>query len=90
MTTYVQFQPTPAGAYTFQATIDGQTYLMRVPWNAFRRDWYLTCTGNNGALVFSQPLIGSPTGNDINLAKPWFQGTVLIFRSDTQQFEITP
>lgn len=90
MTTFVQFNPTSSGAYTFQATLDGQTYLMAVPWNVFRQDWYLTCTGTNGVLIFAQPLIGSPTGGDINLVKRWFEGSTLIFRSDTQQFEITP
>ena len=91
MTTYVPFQPTPAGAFTFLAELDGQHYTMSVPWNVFGQRWYLRCTGVNGVDVFSAlPLIGSPAQGNINLIAPYFAASTLVFRQDTQQFEINP
>lgn len=90
MTTYVQFNPSPTAAFTFQATLDGQTYLMSVPWNIAGQRWYLTCASSNGTLVFHIALTGSPAGGDINLVSAWFEVSTLVFRADTQQFEITP
>lgn len=90
MTTYVPFVPNPATAFSFTAVLDGTSYTLGVPWNVFGQRWYLNCTGPNGEQIFQRALIGSPNGNDIELIGPWFEVSTMVFRSDSQTFEINP
>lgn len=90
MTTFVQFVPPNNAAFAFQAILDGSTYQMSVPWNVFGQRWYLQCLGGNGTLIFNIPVIASPANFGINLIGRWFQVSTLVFRQDTQFFEITP
>ena len=88
MTTLVLFQPTPAGPFTFQATLDQVVYNCTVRWNVMGR-WYLTITDQASNPIVTEPLIGSPDDYDINLVWSYFLTSVMVFRFSTQTFEIT-
>lgn len=60
MTTVVQFTPPARGAFSFTATLDGNQYLITVPWNVQAQRFYVTCSGPNNTIIFTLPLIGSP------------------------------
>lgn len=90
MTTFVAFQPAPGRGFSFNATLDGTSYQLAVTWNVFGQRWYLTCAGSDGTLIFHLPLIGSPNTGDINLAAGYFTTSAVVFRQDTQNFEVSP
>lgn len=90
MTTYVPFAPSSATGFSFSTALDGRIYQLTVWWNISGQRWYLRCNGENSSLLFCVPLIGSPSDGNINLIGPWFQVSSLVFRNDTQTFEIRP
>lgn len=65
MTTLVLFSPQPNQTFRFAPVLDGQVYNAEVVWSLFGRRWYLNLKSLSGALIFELPVIGSPTG--INL-----------------------
>lgn len=89
MTTLVVFQPSPLVAFQFLATLDEQLYTCSVRWNVFGQRWYLYISTQDGTLVVAQALVGSPPDYDISLTAGYFTST-MVFRQDTQTFEITP
>ena len=62
MTTYVPFTPSQSNLFTAQITLDGRPFTMTTPWNVFGQRYYVNIYGLNNALIFSVPLVGSPTG----------------------------
>ncbi len=90
MTTYVQFTPTTREPFSFQAALDGVSYTLTVRWLMFGQRFYLECAAPDGTIVFYRALIASPTDGDINLAGGYFEVSTLVFRQDTQMFEIAP
>ena len=62
MTTYTTFQPSPTGAVSFQATLDGAIYTITVTWNLFGQRYYVNCYDLSQDLIFALPLVGSGTG----------------------------
>jgi hypothetical protein len=90
MTTFVPFTPSPREAFSFSANMDGTACQFTVTWNVYGQRWYLTCATGNGRLVFHRAMVGSPCHGEINLAWGYFSVSTLIFRIDTQNFEITP
>lgn len=75
MTTYYNFTPSAVQPFQFQPTLDGNTYNVTVTWNVYGQRWYVNVFTLNGDLVFSLPLIGSPSL--INLqALSWANGEV--------------
>lgn len=77
MTTYVLFQPSPLAPFSFQATLDGNPYIITIPWLLSGQRWYVQCQDTSGNLVFYLPLIGSPSGIGIENIT-WSLGTVTI------------
>ena len=65
MTTFFEFIPSAVSPFSFQPTLDGTVYQVTVTWNLFGQRYYANCYTLDGTLVFSLPLIGSPSG--INL-----------------------
>lgn len=87
---FIPFVPTPVQAFAFQGTFDAQQYQLTVVWNVFGRRWFLQCQSIGNAIVFYQPLIGSPDNGDINMLAGYFIASTLVFRVSTQTFEIGP
>jgi len=88
--TYVSFQPGPTQAFSFQATLDGQQYLVVITWSLFGQRYYLNVLTLQGvAVVVNYPMVGSPPWANINLLGPWFD-TEMIWRPDLGQLVINP
>lgn len=60
MVTYVQFVQPPDAPFSFQATLDGATYNVSVPFNIFSQRWYVLLADQFGNIIFNLPLIESP------------------------------
>lgn len=78
----------PPFSYVF--TLDSASYLGSVTWNIAAQRWYFTLTDSNSNLVWNGPLIGSPLTYDIPLAPGIFATSVILFREDAGNFEVTP
>ena len=76
--------------FASQFFLDGQSYTGTVTWNFAAQRYYFTLTDQYGGLAWSGALIGSPLGYDIPLALGIFQNSVILFRADTGNFEVTP
>ena len=92
MTTIVQYNPQPFSSPPFQDNfvLDGANYTGVATWNFAAQRAYFTLTDSNGNIAWNGPLIGSPMNYDIPLALGVFQTSKIVYRSDNQQFEITP
>jgi hypothetical protein len=87
MTTYVNFTPSPAAPFQFQATLDGEQYTIIVTWNLFGQRFYANCYTLSGALVFSLPLVGSSVGRTIQTAT-WANNLATITTSIPHGFTV--
>lgn len=87
MTTYFPFVPSVQAPFTFQPVLDGRGYQASVRFNLFGQRWYLNVNQLTGELVFSLPLLGSPTGNSIE-SIVWENGTVEITVTGLLGFQI--
>ena len=88
MTTY-SFQPTSSQNFTFQPTLDGNTYNCTITWNWFGLRYYITCADLSGNIIFTLPLIGSPQSYPISITAGYFDSTLVYF-DQTQQIVVTP
>jgi hypothetical protein len=77
MTTTFDFRPSNLAPFQFQPTLDGTTYTCIVSWNLFGQRFYLDCYTLAGDLVFSQALISSPDGVQIQ-AISWAKGVATV------------
>lgn len=96
MTTYTLFQPTSVAKFTFSPTLNNITYTIQIPWSIAGQRWYFNLLDFANNTVIYAALISSPNDYDINLIAGYsdtsgspFTST-LIFRDETQQFEVTP
>ena len=85
---YVNFQPSPTTPFMFSAVFDGIQYNISVTWNLTGLRYYVNIYGNDGTLVLCAPLVGSPSGYDIDIVAGYFTST-LVFRTLTNNFEIS-
>lgn len=90
MTTFVNFVPSPLAPFQFQATLDGNSYLVTILWSLYGQRWHFRLTDLSGNLILYKALVGSPPNYDLNLILFYFQTSTLLFRQSTQQFEIGP
>lgn len=90
--TLIPFTPIRLNLPPFQAvvTLDGTAYNLTCIWNLFRAGWYFVITDQSGTVIYTGPLVGSPTTSDIFLAPGIFSVSTILYRSDTGNFEITP
>jgi hypothetical protein len=78
MTTIFPFQPTAqTPPFQFQPTLDSAVYTGIVMWNVTGQRWYLSLYDLSNNLIFSLPLIGSPTGSAIESIS-WLEGIVTV------------
>ena len=90
MTTLTQFTPTVTTNFSFQPTLDGQQYSVIVTWSLFGQRWILNVYSLQGALILQKPLRGSPLNYDINLIKGYFTTSTLVYRTASNNFEVSP
>lgn len=89
MATIYPFLPSTNSAFSFQPTLDGQTYTIVVMWNVFGQRYYVQCYTLVGALVFSLPLIGSSNGITLqNLSWDYNTSTVTATTSVPHNFDV--
>ncbi len=87
MTTYIQFRPSNASNFQFNAVLDGVTYALTVNWNLYGQRYYLYCTDLVGNVKFNVPFTGSPDNYNINLTAGYFK-TPIVYRASTQNIEV--
>lgn len=88
----IPFTPVNNQSPPFQSivTLDGQPYTLQTRWNVAAQRWYVSLTDGSGNVTWYGAMIGSPLGYDIPLALGVFQTSVILFRQDTGNFEVTP
>lgn len=89
MTTFVQFKPSQFANFQFSPTLDGISYTAICTWNIYAPRYYISIYDNNGTLIVTNPIVGSPDNFDINLVYGYFQST-LVYRVSSNNFEISP
>lgn len=90
MTTLTQFTPTINQNFSFQPTLDGQQYQVVVTWSLFGQRWIVNIYTLQNVLVVSKPLRASPMSVDLNLIKGYFTTSSMIYRTSTNNFEVSP
>ena len=90
MTTLINFEPAPDSNFQFNPVLDGSTYVAICPYNNYSPRYYVNIFNNNGTLILSRPIIGSPDNYDINIIEGYFTTSKLIYRTSSRNFEITP
>ena len=86
-TTYVDFVPSNAAPFQFQATLDDVSYNVIVTWNLFGRRYYVNVYALDGTLQIATAMVGSPVGYDISLVAGLFTSK-LVYRAPNNQFEV--
>lgn len=87
MTTLIPFNPAPNANFQFQCTLDGAPYNVICKFNAYGQRYYVYVYDLNGTLVFSRPLIASPSFFNVSLTLGYFD-TTMIYRETSASFEI--
>ncbi len=92
MTTYIPFTPSLSASPPFrtQVTLDGEAYQLTALWNFAAQRWYASLAQQNQSPIWYGPLIGSPLGFDILLAPGVFTQSTILYRADTNNFEVAP
>lgn len=90
MTTIV-FRPSGNVPFQFQATLDNINYSVVITWNLFGERYFINIYTLNGTLVYSGPLIASPSDYPIQIPPfNYFTTSKIVFYEASQTFEITP
>ena len=87
MATLIPFNPAPNANFQFQCTLDGAPYNVVCKFNAYGQRYYVYVYDLNGTLVFSRPLIASPSFYNTSLTLGYFD-TTMIYRESSATFEI--
>jgi len=90
MTTIINFDPAPTANFQFTPVLDGIPYIAICTYNNYSPRYYINIYDNNGTLIMSRPIIGSPNNYDINLVEGYFTTSKLVYRTSSRNFEITP
>lgn len=88
--TQTVFTPTNAGAFQFNATLDGDNYVCVVTWNVWAQRWYLNIYTTTGVLIVARALIASVADFPINLVFGYFLTSTLVFLDQQQTFVVVP
>jgi hypothetical protein len=90
MTTFTTFTPSNISPFQFSPTLDGITYNAICTWNVYSERYYINIYTQTRTLIMSRPIIGSPNNYDINLLFGYFKTSTLVYRTSSNQFEVTP
>ena len=90
--TIIPFTPsnTALPPFSTQFTLDGTTYTGIVTWNFAAQRFYLSLNDQYGNIIWMGSLVGSPLTANIYLALGIFKTSTLLYRADTENFEVTP
>lgn len=83
----IQFDPDSNANFQFQATLDGEQYNCVCTFNAYGQRYYLNVYDLFGTLIFSRPIIASPSFYNVSLSLDYFD-TTIIYRELSGAFEI--
>lgn len=83
------FAPSSTQPFEFQPILDGVQYVALIKWNLFGRRYYLELYQVDGTRVLTTAVVESPLDYDISLVGGLFESK-LVFREQSQQFEVTP
>lgn len=86
--TLFQFIPQPNQVFSFNPTLDGQTYTAFVPWSLFGVRWYLDLFAPDGNLTFSKALVASPPSRVIE-SLSWANGYAIATLREPHGYRIT-
>jgi hypothetical protein len=81
------FIPSSTAPFQFQPTLDGQVYSARVIWNLFGQRYYVELSGLDGSLIFLLPLIGSPTGVQVE-SFSWSKNRVHVVTAEPHGYTV--
>ncbi len=73
---------------SFTPTLDGSVYNCQLKWNISGQRWYLLITDNSGNTILNTAMVGSTTGDGINLIYGVFTSTTMIWREKNGQIEV--
>jgi hypothetical protein len=92
MTTFIAFTPskTASPPFSTSVTLDGNSFGLTCFWNLYRTGWYYQLTDQNGNIVITAALVGSPLNADVYLAPGLLTASTLLYRADTGNFEASP
>jgi hypothetical protein len=90
MTTYVQFAQPTNQPFSFQATLDGVSYTVSLPWSLYGQTYNIYISELDGTPILATILCGSPDDYDINIIKSYFTTSTLVYRVSSNNFEINP
>jgi len=92
MTTLIAFTPSNNSSPPFSTTVtlDNVSYSLNATWNIAGQRWYASLQNQAGVMIWFGALIGSPLGYDILLAPGIFQTSMILYRADTGNFEVSP
>jgi hypothetical protein len=79
--------PAATAPFIFSPTLDGTQYSVSVTWGLFGQRYYVNCYTLSGILVFSVPLVGSPSGILLQSIS-WRSGTVFATDSIPSTFKV--
>lgn len=90
--TLVAFQPNQNTSPPFQqvVTLDGAQYNLICAWSIWRGGYLFSIVDQSGTVVYTGPLVGSPSASAVYLAPGIFTTSTILYRSDTGNFEIVP
>lgn len=86
-TTFIDFVPTPAAPFQFQAVLDGEPYTVIITWSLFGQRWYANIYTVDSVLLLAIAMVGSPLDRDISLTAN-YTATKLVWRPARGQFEV--
>ena len=78
-TTYTQFTPTTNTAFSFQATLDGESYNVVLTYNLVGQRYYVTIYDLSGNLIVSRGLVTSTATNSATFS--WADGIASVSTS---------
>lgn len=81
------FTPSNQGPFQFQPILDGTSYGAVITWGLFPQGWYITLTDGGGNRIFTQPVVGSPSGVSLQ-GLSYLYGTVTAQTEEPHGFDI--
>jgi uncharacterized protein DUF6983 len=79
--TFINFVPSTVLAPSYQVTLDGNIYTLRVEWNLAAQRYYIRLSDLAGNLILYTAMVGSPIGINIS-SMVWTAGRVSVVTSE--------
>ena len=89
MTEYYPFSGNEQKSMAFSPILDGEVCNAQLKWNISAQRWYLVITDNSDTVLLNTAVVGSASGEGINLISGAFSQTTLIWREKDGKIEVT-